>query len=263
MTAKVPAGKTRYALTRAVGDDMSACELSFVARNPIDARLAGTQHAAYARALRELGCELIALPALPRLPDAVFVEDMALVFDEVAVMTRPGAASRRPEQSSVEAVLREHRPLLRIEAPGTLDGGDVLRIGRKVFVGASARSNAVGREQLARLLAPFDYDVCSVPIRDCLHLKSAVTRVGENLVLIQPEWVDADAFSAYERIAIDPDEPHAANALAAGEGLIYPDNFPRTRARLEAIGLRVLAVDVGELQKAEGAVTCCSIVFER
>jgi dimethylargininase len=250
------------AITREVSPDMAACELSFVARSPVDTALARTQHAAYQHALHGLGCEVISLAAETSLPDAVFVEDTALVFDEVAVITRPGAMSRRAETGAVAEALRVYRPLLHIDEPATLDGGDVLRIGRCVYVGSSARSNADGIAQLRRLLAPNGYSVQAVAVRDCLHLKSAVTQVARDTVLINPAWVDAAVFAGYRQIEVDPTEPHAANALLIGDALIYPTNFPRTRERLENAGIRVIAVDVGELQKAEGAVTCCSLLFD-
>lgn len=250
------------AITREVSPALAGCELSFVDRTPIDPGRARAQHAAYCRALEALGCEVIRLPAEPAFPDSVFVEDVALAFDEVAVATRPGAASRRGEGDAVLEVLGSFRRLLRIEAPGTLDGGDVLRIGRRVFVGASARSNAAGREQLRELLAPCGYTVEGVATRDCLHLKSAVTEVADDTVLVNPAWLADDAaFAGFRRIEIDPSEPHAANALRIGDALAYPDCFPKTRARLLAAGIEVHAIDVSELQKAEGAVTCCSIVF--
>jgi dimethylargininase len=194
--------------------------------------------------------------------DAVFVEDVALVLDEVAVMTRPGAESRRAEGASIATVLADFRPLLRIEAPGTLDGGDVLRIGHAIFVGQSARSNAVGIAQLRALLAPHGYAVQGIATRDCLHLKSAVTQVAPDTLLVQPAWVDAGMFANHRLIEVDPGEEHAANALRIGESaVIYPDCFPRTQQRLRDAGIAVTGVDVSELQKAEGAVTCCSLVF--
>ena len=248
------------AIVRQVGEELAHCELSFVAREPIDPGRAAAQHAGYRDALLALGCELIELPALAGHPDAVFVEDTALVFDELAVLTRPGAPSRRGEVDSVAEALGLFRPLARIEAEGSIDGGDVLRIGREVYVGASARSNAEGVRQLAALLQPHGYRVQRVPMRDCLHLKSAVTRVDAETVLVQPRWLDAAPFSQYRRIEVDPAEEHAANALLAGSGLVYPDCFPRTRERLERAGIAVTAVDVSELQKAEGAVTCCSLL---
>ena len=249
------------AITREVSPVLAACELSFVSRRPIDVGRAQAQHDAYCAALEAIGCEVIRLPAEPSLPDSVFVEDVALAFDEVAVATRPGAESRRDEGHAVLKVLGSVRRILRIEAPGTLDGGDVLRIGKRVFVGISARSNAAGREQLREFLAPFGYTVEGVATRDCLHLKSAVTQVDEDTVLVNPAWVDVAPFAAYRMIEVDPAEEHAANAVRIGDALVYPDCFPRTQERLHAAGIQVVTVDVSELQKAEGAVTCCAVVF--
>ncbi|MBS0213981.1 MAG: dimethylargininase [Proteobacteria bacterium] len=251
------------ALTRDVSASLAACQLSFVDRQPPDVAKAHLQHAAYRRALETLGCQVLELPAMDALPDAVFVEDVAVVVDEVAVMTHPGAATRRGEGASVGAALARYRGLRTIEAPGTLDGGDVLRVGRRVFVGRAARSDAAGIAQLAAHLAPFGYGVQAVPTRDCLHLKSAVTRVAQDTLLIQPRWVDREPFAGYRLIEVDPAEEHAANALWVGtDSVIHPANFPRTRERLERAGIRVLPVDLSELQKAEGATTCCSIVFD-
>ncbi|HKE48399.1 MAG TPA: dimethylargininase, partial [Rhodanobacteraceae bacterium] len=181
--------------------------------------------------------------------------------DEIAIRTRPGAESRRGEVESVAAALLPFRPIRAIEAPATIDGGDVLRIGRTIYVGQAARTNAEAVRQLDALVNVYGYAVQGVPTRECLHLKSAVTAVADGVVLINPDWVDADVFAAFRRIEIDPDEPHAANALRIGDRIIYPDNFPRTRRRLEEAGIDVATVGVSELQKAEGAVTCCSIVF--
>jgi len=248
------------AIVRDVGEGLARCELSFVARTPIDLTLARRQHAGYCAALRALGCELHELAALDDFPDSVFVEDTALVFDELAVLTRPGAASRRGEVESVGAALASYRPLARIGGEGSIDGGDVLRIGREVYVGRSARSNDEGIGQLQRLLQPHGYRVHALATRDCLHLKSAVTRVDEDSVLVQPRWLDPAPFAHLRRIEVDESEEHAANALLAGSGLVYPDCFPRTRERLERAGIAVTTVDVSELQKAEGAVTCCSVL---
>lgn len=250
------------AITRDVSPALAACELSFVPRSPIDIERAQAQHEAYCRALQACGCEVIRLPAEAAFPDSVFVEDVALAFDEVAVATRPGVESRRDEGAAVLEVLGSFRRLLPIEAPGTLDGGDVLRIGRRVFVGISARSNAAGREQLRELLAPHGYSVEGVATRDCLHLKSAVTQVAEDTLLVNPKWLaDAAPFAGYRRIEVDPAEEHAANAVRIGDALVYPDCFPRTLERLRAAGIAVTTVDVSELQKAEGAVTCCSVLL--
>ena len=251
----------RIAITRPVSSSLAGCELSFVSRTAIDVERAQAQHRDYCRALAATGCSVIQLPAEPDMPDAVFVEDTAIVLDELAVMTRPGAVSRRGEGATVAPVLSGFRTLRAIDAPGTLDGGDVLRIGRRVFVGQAARSNPDALAQLRALLAPHGYTVQGVDTHECLHLKSAVTLVADGTVLLQPEWVDAAVFSDYRVIPVDPDEPHAANAVRIEGSVIYPTSFPRTQARLEAAGVQVLAVDISELQKAEGAVTCCSILF--
>lgn len=251
-----------HAITREVGIELAGCELSFVARSPIDPGRAAAQHEAYVECLRALGCEVQVLPPLPDHPDAVFVEDTAIVLPELAVLTRPGAPSRRAEVATIAATLEPYRRCVSLQAPATVDGGDVLRIGQRIYVGQSARSNAEGVGQLRAAVSAFGYSVTAVATRDCLHLKSAVTQVGDNRILINPEWVDREAFRGYELIEVDPDEPHAANVLRVGDALVYPDNFPKTRARLEAAGAVVHALDVSELQKAEGAVTCCSLVFE-
>jgi len=254
---------TTLAITRHVSPRLAECELTHIEAQPIDLARARAQHAAYVRALRDLGCEVIELPAEPDLPDSVFVEDTAIVLPEVAVITRPGADPRKPETATIAAALSPYRERLRIEAPATLDGGDVLVMGKDIFVGLSTRSDARAVEQLQSLLAPFGYAVTGVPLRGCLHLKSAVTRVDDSTVLINGDWVDETVFAAYDRIAVDPVEPHAANCLPVNGRVVFPGAFPRTRERLERHGCAVVAVALDELAKAEGAVTCCSLVFER
>lgn len=190
----------------------------------------------------------------------MFVEDAAVVFDELAVVARPGAAARRGETEAVAAALARHRPLARIEAPGTLDGGDVLRVGRRVFVGRSGRTDRSGREQLRALVAPHGYTVEEVAVTGCLHLKSAATEVAPGTLVVERRWLDAAPFAGLELIDVDPAEPFAANALRVGGAVVLPEAFPRTRRRLEARGLEVRTVPASELAKAEGGVTCCSIV---
>ena len=251
-----------YALIRAVSPAIARCELTHLARSPIDVGLAQQQHARYARTLASLGCRLLELAAEPDLPDSVFVEDTAVVLDEIAVMTRPGAVSRQLEVVSVAASLERWRTCVRIEAPGTLDGGDVLRVGRDLYVGQSGRSNAAGIAQLASAIAPFGYRTTRVPLRGCLHLKSAVTCVGPDTLLINDAWVDRAHWPGKRFIPVATEEPHAANSLLVGETLLHAASAPRTRERLEAAGLRVVALDVSEIEKAEGGVTCCSVLFE-
>lgn len=191
----------------------------------------------------------------------MFVEDTALVLEELAVITRPGAASRRPETESVAAALERFRPLQRIGGPGTLDGGDVLLTGRVLFVGLSGRTTREGAEELHNLVAPAGYEVRIVPVRGCLHLKSAVSEVGEAWLLINPDWVDPACFGDSRLIPIDPAEPFAANALRIGAQVIHAAAFPRTAKRLRAEGFEVRAVEADELAKAEGGVTCCSLLI--
>ena len=253
---------TRIAITRGVSPAIEHCELVHQERRPIDVARAMRQHRRYEEALAALGCRVETLPADPELADSVFVEDACVVLDEVAVITRPGAESRRPETAPIARALAPYRPLVSIAPPGTLDGGDVLRIGRTLYVGLSDRSNQAAIDQLSRALAPYGYAVRGVAVRGCLHLKSAVTAVDDETVLVNPEWVDAVVFTGTRAIEIDPREPGAANVLRIGERVIYPASFPATRRRLAAAGVDVVEVDVSELQKAEGAVTCCSLVFE-
>ncbi len=249
------------AITRKVSPALARCELTHLERTPIDVGRAAAQHEAYERTLAGLGCSVLSLPAEPDLPDSVFVEDTAVVVDEVAVVTRPGAASRRPETASSAAALARSRRVVELAAPATLVGGDVLRIGRRIYVGASGRTNREGVAQLAAHLEPHGYTVESVPVAGCLHLKSAVTQVTPEMVLVNPAWVDPAAFAGCARMRVDPDEPMAANALMIGDSVVYPTAFPRTAAQLDRAGVRLAPVDVSELAKAEGAVTCCSLIL--
>ncbi|MBN1885842.1 MAG: dimethylargininase [Candidatus Krumholzibacteriota bacterium] len=250
------------ALTRPVSDSIARCELTHLAREPIDLGRARRQHAAYERLLEALGCRLVRLPAEPEMPDAVFVEDAAVVVDEVAVISRPGAEARRRETASVAAALGRLRHVERIEAPATLDGGDVLRAGRRIWVGRSGRTNEAGIERLAALLAPHGYTVTGVPVTGCLHLKSAVTALGGRRLLVNRAWAPAEAFDGFELVDVDPGEPFAANALSVGGPVVYSSAFPKTRRRLERAGIDVQTVELDELAKAEGAVTCCSILVD-
>ena len=249
------------AITRQPSPAISRCELTHLAREPIDYARAVAQHDAYVEALAALGLEISHLPPEPDLPDAVFVEDTAIVVDELAVITRPGAPSRRAEITSVEAALQQWRPIARITAPGTLDGGDVLQIGRTLYVGLSSRSNAEGARQLGQHLAPYGYRVEPVSVADCLHLKSAVSVIGDASLLLNPAWCDRRMFGELTCVEVDPAEPFAANVLRVNEAIIMAAAHPSTAARLHAMGLEVQLVDVSELAKAEGGVTCCSLIL--
>jgi len=250
------------AITRAVSPAIVHCEISFIDRRPIDLSKAQDQHHAYEMLLEKLGARVLSLSAEPALPDSMFVEDPAIVLDELAVILPLGTESRRPEAASLAKALSAFRKLEYVSLPGTLEGGDVLRIGRTLFVGLTRRSNAEGLRQLSAILAPHNYEVIAVPVTGCLHLKSAVTHIGGNTLLANRAWFDSAPFAAYDWIDVDPAEPHAANALAFGGTIIFPASFPRTRARLEAQGFHVTPIDISELQKAESGLTCSSLLFE-
>ncbi len=254
----------RIAVTRPVPESLARCELTHLARVSIDVDVAVTQHRQYEEALRTLGCTVRRAPPAHDLPDSVFVEDVAIVLDEVAIITRPGAESRRRERDAVAAVLSEYRPLQSIGAPGTLDGGDVLRLGRTVYVGLSTRTNEDGAGQLVRHLAPLGYSVECVQTSACLHLKSAVTAIDSDRVLCNPEWIDTRVFSHadVDVITVDPVEPHAANVLRLGSTIVCAASHERTAAALRARGYSVCMVDVSELAKAEAGVTCCSLIID-
>jgi dimethylargininase len=250
------------AVTRAVSPTLAECELTHRPRDPIDVANAVAEHAYYEETLRSLGATIVRAPPEPALPDAVFVEDTAIVLEEAAVITRPGAPTRRGEIESMAKVLSAYKPLLRIQPPGTLDGGDVLRVGRRLYVGLSSRTNREGIGQLEALLKKWDYEVIPVPVTRCLHLKSAVTQVAEQLLLINDRWVGPDCFGAMELVTVAPAEQEGANALWVSGAVVYPAHYPQTAERLDQAGVRVVAVPSTEVAKAEGGVTCCSVVFE-
>ncbi len=252
----------KIAITRQVSPAINRCELTHIAREPIDYERARAQHEQYENALRSLGMEIISLEAEAELPDSVFVEDVALVLDECALMLNPGAPSRRPEVASVETALAPYREIFRIRPPGTVDGGDILQVGKSIYVGISTRSteNAIG--QMKDILAPLGYGVRAVNVTGCLHLKSAVTQVSADTLLVNPAWVSKEDFPGMHFIEVDPSEPYAANAVLVDGAIIYPSSFPETRAKLEKAGIHLLVVNADELAKAEGAVTCCSLIFD-
>ena len=256
-----PSKHARIAVTRRISSAMARCELTHLRRTAIDVALAREQHHAYEQVLQGLDYRIESLPEEPGLPDSVFVEDAAVVLDDVAVITRPGAPSRRAETESIAAVLGKHRNLLHIESPGTLDGGDVLRVGRVLYVGVSSRSNAGGIEQLGTLLRPFGHRVVPVAVQGCLHLKSAVTQVTEDTLLINSRHVGRGHFPGMRFLEVYAREPFGANALMIGADVIYPSSHPRTADRLRRHGIRVHTVEMSETEKAEGGVTCCSLLL--
>lgn len=249
------------AITRDLSPAIARCELTHLDRVPIDYPRAAAQHEAYVALLQSLGLDVLRLAAEPDLPDAVFVEDTAIVVNEVAVITNPGAVSRRPETVAVAQALRAWRPVVHLTEPSTLDGGDVIRLGRTLYIGLSSRSNAEAAAQLHELLTGNGYEVRTLAVTGCLHLKSAATAVTDRLVLANPKWCDPTAFRGARIIEVDPAEPFAANLIQLPDSVIMGGGYPRTADRLRQEGITVHQVDLSELAKAEGAVTCCSLVF--
>ena len=248
------------AITRKISPRFNECEVTHIERTPIDLNVARAQHQEYVHALAALGCQVIELPEEPDLPDSVFVEDTAFILPEVAVITRPGADSRKPETESIIRALSSYRPLVHVTEPGTVDGGDVLVLGKNIYIGNSTRSNADAVHQIQQLLDHYGYTVTAVDMHDCLHLKTALTKVDDKTLLINPNWVDTSHFKGFDWIEVDSAEPFAANCLPVGDGIIFPTAFPKTSKKLEARGYKIQAVNVAELAKAEGAVTCCSLI---
>jgi dimethylargininase len=250
------------AITRSVGPAMNGCELAYLPRIEIDMPKAAEQHRRYEACLRELGISVISLAAEPEMPDAIFVEDPAVVVREVAVMTRMGAASRRKESESLAAALSPFRPIRWMREPATLEGGDVLRVGRTLFVGLSPRTNRAGIAQLAAELEPLGYAIRPVEVHGCLHLKSACTSLGDRTMLANRAWCDAEALDGFQILDVPADEPWGANVLTIGDTALVPACFPGTARMVERLGWNVRTLDISELMKAEAALTCSSIIFE-
>ena len=250
------------AITRGVSPALAECELSFIPRQPITLAIAQQQHDGYEKILAQLGARVVSLPAEPTLPDSMFVEDPALVLDELAVIFPLGTETRRGEAATIAAALRPFRTLARVELPGTIEGGDILRLGRQLYVGLTARSNSEGISQLASIVSPYGYEVIGVPVTGCLHLKSAVTSLGENTLLANRTWFESSLIQDHEWVDVDPSEPHSGNALTIAGIVVFPTSFPRTRARIEAQGFHVAPLDISELQKAESGLTCSSLLFD-
>jgi dimethylargininase len=247
-------------LTRRPSLRMANAQLTHIERVPIDIALADIQHEAYRKALAATGIAVIALPALDDHPDGAFVEDVFLSLPETSILCRPGSASRRGEVAAIEGVLPVDRPTVRISAPGTLDGGDVLRVGKQLFVGRSTRTNAAGIAQLAEIVRGYGYEVTMIEVRGALHLKTAVTLLAPNLLLVNPDWIDARAFDSWHRVTVAPGEDFAANSLEIDNIIFMAAAFPATVERISLAGFAVMPIDISEFAKAEAGVTCLSVV---
>jgi dimethylargininase len=250
------------AITHKVSPGIADCELTFVDRAPIDLRRAARQHHEYCAALGRLGVKVETLSGNESYPDSCFVEDTAVVTDEVAIICSMGVASRRGEAGLIERELSRYRPLAHISLPATIEGGDILRAGKRIYAGQSSRTNIRGIEELARILSPMGYQVIPARTKGGLHLKSVCTAIDDETLLVNPELVELDAFTGLKLMHTPPDEPWSANVLRVGNAICVQPSFPKTLEMLARAVERVEVVDTSELGKAEGALTCLSIIFE-
>jgi dimethylargininase len=252
----------KTAITRAVSPTIGNCQLTYMSRQPIDYEKAVQQHAAYRQALRDMDLEVICLPAESELPDAAFVEDNALVLDEVAVIGATSVSSRKPELRSMNSFLQRYRQVHSLGEDVSFEGGDVIRQGRTLYVGESGRTCSKAISRLSAFLECFNYAVKPVKVSKCLHLSTGASFISSDTILVNPEWIDHSMFSALNIVTVPEDEPWAANALALNGSVLMPDGFPKTRQLLADYGFLVRVVDVSEFLKAEAGVTCLVNILE-
>lgn len=249
------------AMTHLPSPKLQECELTFVQSEPISLEKATLQHAAYCAMLERCGAKVMVLDENLACPDSVFVEDPIIVFDEVAVLTSMGVESRRAESASMERVFSKYRNVERIVLPAQIEGGDVLKVGKKIFVGESPRTNRDGIAALEAIIKPFGYEVISVSVTGCLHLKTGVTALDDQTVLINSNWLDADAFHGFTKVEVPENEPFGANVLKIGEILCMNEAFPESISLVKSLGYKVETVNISEFVKAEAGLTCMSVLF--
>jgi dimethylargininase len=250
------------ALTHKISSRIAECEVTFIDRSPIDLEVAVRQHDDYCAVLRGLGVIVSALSENESYPDACFVEDTAIVVEELAIICSMGVPSRRGETGLIERELSKYRELARISLPATIEGGDVLRIGKKIFIGRSSRTNLEGIEELKRILEPYGYRVLPVRTKGSLHLKSACTAIDEETLFVNPEWVELDAFKGFKLAYTPAEEPWSANILRVGATVCVQAGFPKALELIRRVARKVEIIDISELRKAEAGLTCSSIIFE-
>jgi len=250
------------AIVHVVSPNIQDCVLTYIVRTTVDHARIVAQHHAYCELLKSHGAEVVTLSRSTNQPDATFIEDTAVVLDEVAIIGNMGVSSRRAEVAAVEQELLRHRPIARIQSPATLEGGDVLLAGNTIFVGKSSRTNKAGQRALQHIVGRFDYTVVPVEVCDCLHLKTACTALNQHSLLVNPDWVNIDLFSEFNVVTVDPDEPWAANTLRLGDVLIMHSGFPKTRALLGELGFKIETIDISEFLKTEAGLSCLSILLD-
>jgi len=249
-----------HAIVRWPGNDCHQ-GLTTAGLGPPDYRKLCKQHDAYVKLLASLGLEIHALEALPGYPDAYFIEDVAIITSKVAVITNPGAPTRQGEEVHLEGLLSKFRPTVRIQPPGTVEGGDVLMVGNHFFVGLSDRTNEDGAFQLGEILESYGHTWKPVPVSAGLHLKSSINHAGGNRLIVTQDFAGRDEIDGYEQIVLDEGEAYAANTLLVNDTLIMPAGFPDTKAKLSEFDLKIVEIDVSEIRKMDGGLTCMSLRF--
>lgn len=249
-------------LTHKPSQNLQDCELTYLNSEQIDYEKALLQHKSYCQMIESCGVEVETIEKNMHLADSVFVEDPIIVFDEVAVLTSMGVESRREESKALEDYFSSRKKIQKIQLPSKIEGGDVLVINKKVYVGLSARTNQEAIDELAKILAPFDYEVISVKVHGCLHLKTGCTALDENTILINKQWVEEEAFSNYKLIEIPEDEPFAANIMKINDYICMNENFPKTIELIKSLNYKVKTTDISEFVKAEAGLTCMSVRYK-
>jgi len=250
------------ALTHLPSPNLDHGQRTHIAREVVDYELALRQHADYCRMLQECGADVVTLDVNRNQPDSTFIEDTAVVLDEIAVLASMGTDARRQEPSRIEPELQKYRKVERIEPPATLEGGDVLVIGRTIQVGLSERTNVSGIQAFETIVRRFGYRVVPVPVRQCLHLKTACTALPDGRLLINPSWLDLESLHDFETVAVSDDEPWAANTLPINGRVLISSANPQTTEMLRRLGFDVRALPLSEFAKVEGCVTCLSLLFQ-
>jgi len=253
------------AITRAVSPAIVRCELSFLERQPIDLSKANAQHRAYEELLEKLGAHVISLCAEADLPDSTFVEDVAVLTRDAAVLTRPGAETRAGEVEAIREPLEKFfETIHEITTPGTLDGGDICEAGDHFFIGISRRTSESGAKQLAAILAQSGYSSSLVDIRamkSILHLKSGIACIAERQLVVIEEMAERPEFRGYDLIRVAPEEAYAANCVRVNGFVLFPTGFPKLAAELTQRGFQLLPLEVSEFQKMDGGLSCLSLRF--